>query len=454
MKKTLKTTPQEILEGPILKTLIRLAIPTVIAFIFHTGFNFIDRFFVSRLGEIQFGALGMAFSVQLVLIAIGSGLGIGISSLIARLIGAKKFDQANRAADQTIFLILVCSLLTTIGGLSTIKPLFTMLGASEQMRPYILEYIHVILLGSLFQFFSMLGNGILRGEGDTVTPMRVMITGTVVNIILDPILIFGFGPFPALGVQGAAIATVLARAGSCIVVVMAYLSQKNIVKPTYRFYRVDKQLLKGIFTVGGPTILSNLLQPIGMSLMFLLLRSYGDASKASFTMGITYQQLAILPTIGIGAATLTMTGQNYGAKNLQRVQHLSVKAAMFAMSLLTGVTILFILYSEPFARVFSQDTEVTAVGRALLIITSLGFPAIGSRIIHVSIFQGIGMGGKALILNTSQALLLSFPLAWLMSQWIGLNGIWWGMTAGVFIAAIIGFFWIGSTLKGLEENAI
>ncbi len=216
MRKTLKTTPAEIVEGKILKTLLKLSVPSILAFTFHTTFNFIDRFFVSRLGEIEFGALGMAFIVQSIILAIGSGTGIGISSLIARFIGAKKIDAANNAAEHTLVIILFLSVLVSGLGPLLTKPLFILLGASEIMLPYILSYINIILYGSIFQFFAMIGNGILRGEGNTVKPMQVMIAGTLVNLILDPILIFGLGPFPALGVRGAAISTVIGRAVSSI----------------------------------------------------------------------------------------------------------------------------------------------------------------------------------------------------------------------------------------------
>lgn len=445
MPQRLKTTPQEILEGPILKTLIRLAIPTMMAFIFHTGFNFVDRFWVSRLGEIQFGALGMAFTVQMTMIAIGSGLGIGTSSLIARLIGAKKLAQANRTADQALFLVLVLSLMFSLGGPFFTRPFFNRIGTSEQMLPYTLEYIKIILYGALFQFFSMIGNGILRGEGDTVTPMRVMIVGTVVNIVLDPLLIFGIGPFPVMGVQGAALATITARAMSCGVLISSYAARRNIIKPHFRIFALQKQLLGGIMAVGGPAVITQLLQPLGMALMFFLLKPYGDASKVALTMGITYQQLAVLPILGIAAATLTMAGQNYGAQKLERIRFLIIRANIFSMVLLSGVGLIFILGSKTFARVFSKSPEVVSIGKMLIIIISLGFPFIGSRLVNASLFQGLGMGVKALVLNASQVVLLSFPLAWLMSRWFGLNGIWWGLTVGNFIAALTGILWVWRT---------
>lgn len=452
MVHALKTTPQDILEGPILKTLVRLAIPTIVAFIFHTGFNFIDRFFVSRLGEIEFGALGMAFSLQMVLIATGSGLGIGTSSLISRLVGAKEFENANKAADQALLLILLCTLVATIGGLAVVRPLFHLLGASEQMYPFIIDYITVILYGAAFQFFSMIGNGILRGEGDTVTPMRVMLTGTFINIILDPLLIFGYGPFPEMGVRGAAVATVTARALSCLVLVFSYFSHRNIVKPTLNLLRAEFALMRGIIVVGGPAVIGNLLHPIGMATMFFLLRTYGDASKAALTMGLTYQQIAILPIIGVASATLTMAGQNYGAAQLHRIRELNTRAVVFCMILLSGVTMIFILGSSSFARVFSDSPEVIAISQAMLIITSLGFPFIGTRIVQASLFQGIGMGVKALLLNGSQVLIFSLPCAWLMSRWFGLNGIWFGMTAGIVVAAIVGMLWMKSTLDHLHPQ--
>jgi putative MATE family efflux protein len=449
-RNTLKTTPQEILEGPILKTLVRLSVPTILAFIFHTGFNFVDRFWVSRLGEIQFGAVGMAFTVQMTMIAIGSGLGIGTSSLIARLIGAKKVEHANRAADQALFLVVLLFSIFTIGGPFFTEFFFELLGTSKQMLPYTLGYINIILYGSLFQFFSMISNGILRGEGDTITPMRVMIFGTVVNIILDPFLIFGIGPFPEMGVQGAALATITARAMSCGILISSYISRKNIVKPTFRIFDLKQELLKGIIVVGGPAMIGNLLHPIGMSLMFFLLKPYGDASKAALTMGLTYQQLAILPIIGIAAGTLTMAGQNYGAKKPHRIRSLFVKANILSIGILSGVTLLFILGSGILVRVFSKSPEVVSIGKMLLIISSLGFPFIGSRIVNSNLFQGLGMGIKALVLNTGQVVLLSFPLAWLLSRWIGLNGIWWGMTIGIFIAALIGMLWVWITLRKLK----
>lgn len=451
MTHTMKTSPQEILEGPILKTLIRLSVPIMLAFMFHTGFNFVDRLFVSRLGDVAFGALGMAFTVQMIMISIGSGLGVGASSVIARLIGAQRLDDANRAADQALLLVVALAALFTLAGPPLVRPLFERMGASEAMLPHVVDYTTIILSGAFFQLATMIGGGILRGEGDTITPMLMMILGTVVNIALDPLLIFGIGPFPRLEVQGAALATVIARAVSCLILVASFRAKRNVVKPTFNIFSLHRHLLASILMVGGPAVLAQILQPLTMGLMFFLLKAYGDASKAALTLNLTYQQVAILPVIGLAAGSLTMAGQNFGARRFERLRGITLRANATSAALLTVMAAIFIVGSRSFVQVFSDAPDVLAIGSTLLIITSLSLPFVGARILIASILQGFGMGGRALVINANQVV-LAVPLAWGMSQLLGLNGLWWGMTIGNVLSATIAAIWIWSILSQFDEQ--
>ncbi len=437
MLRNLKTSPERILGGKILPTLLRLSVPAIIAFTFQTMFNFVDRLFVSRLGAVELGALGMAFTVQSILIAIGSGTGIGASSLIARFIGAGKRERANNAAEHTLLVILGLSILFSVAGPLVSRPLFVLLGASEQMLPYVLGYINIILYGSLFQFFSMIGNGILRGEGNTVTPMRVMMAGTLTNIVLDPLLIFGLGPFPALGVQGAAIATVTGRAVSCVVLASSLFGGKNVVVPNLKTFRYEGSLIRGIFGVGGPTMVGQLANSLGLSLLFVLLRPYGDMAKSAFTLGFTYQQVAVLPIIGIAQGTLTMTGQNFGARNAGRVKEVAWKSLLFCVALMSAFAVTMIAGRGAFVRVFSKVDEVIRIGRSMLLIFALGFPFLAGRFVLSSFFQGLGKGFTALLLNLSY-IILAVPLALLLSRAIGIDGIWSAVTLGNLCSALIG----------------
>lgn len=448
----LKSTPQEILQGPILKTLLKLSVPSMIAFTFHTTFNFIDRLFVSRLGELELGAVGMAFTVQSIMLAIGSGTGIGASSLIARFIGAGKYKEANKAAEHTLLIIIGFSVLMSVLGPLFTKPLFRLLGASEAMLPFILSYINIVLYGSFFQFFAMIGNGILRGEGNMIKPMQVMLVGTAVNIVLDPVLIFGLGPVPALGVQGAALATVIGRAVSCILLFVSLFSKNNIVKIELKSFKLSVPIVGGIFGVGGPTIISQFSHSLGLSLLFILLRPYGDTAKAAFTVGFTYQQIAILPLLGIAQGTLTMTGQNFGAQNYARVRMVMSRALGFSAVLMTVFAVVFIIGREAFMRIFVRKEDIIAIGRAMMVIFSFGFPFLSGRIILSSFFQGLGMGVKALVLNLAQMLVLAIPLALLLSVLIGLEGVWAGMVLANMLSALLGVLWASRINRELSSR--
>jgi putative MATE family efflux protein len=453
MRKTLRTSPEQIQSGPILPTLLKLSGPAIAAFWFHTAFNFVDRFFVSRLGAVELGALGMAFTVQSVLIGIGSGTGIGASSLIARFIGAGKKEQANNAAEHSLLIILAFSLITTIFGPLLTRPLFTLLGASQQMLPYILGYINIVLYGSFFQFFTMIGNGILRGEGNTVKPMQVMILGTLVNIALDPLLIFGIGPFPALGVQGAALATVIGRAVSCILLAVSLFGKKNLVVLNMKAFRYQGAIILGTFAVGGPTIIGQLSNSLGLSLLFILLRPYGDMAKSAFTLGFTYQQVAILPIIGIAQGTLTMTGQNFGAGKIRRVKSIIEKSLLFCVGVMCGFALVTILGRGAFVRVFSDVGEVIRIGRTMLMIFALGFPFLSARLILASFFQGMGKGFAAFVINFSYILLFAMPMAVLLSRLIGLKGIWMGIVSGNLLSSVLGAVWAVITARRLESES-
>jgi putative MATE family efflux protein len=448
----LKTYPEQILGGPILRTLLKLSVPTMIAMAFHTAFNFVDRLFVSRLGELEFGALGMAFTVQSILIAIGSGTGIGTASLIARHIGASRYKEANNAAEHTLLIILLLAALVSFCGPLLSGPFFRLLGASEAMLPYILGYINIILYGSFFQLFTMIGNGILRGEGNTVTPMRVMVAGTLVNIILDPVLIFGLGPLPALGVRGAALATVAGRGVSGAILAVALFRGRNIVRLDMKAFRFSRGIIRGIFAVGGPTVVSQLTHSLGLSLLFVLIRPYGDMAKAAFTMGFTYQQIAILPLIGLAGGNLTMTGQNYGARNPERIALILRKALLFSLALMSCFSLLFILGRGFLPRVFSSNAEVVRIGKTLLVIFSRGVPPLAGRIVLTGFFQGLGKGFRALFLNLAQMVLFAIPLALLLSLLIGLEGVWTGIVLGNFLSVLLGLAWTRSTLRALRTE--
>ncbi len=449
MKNSLRTTSAQILQDRITVTLFKLSIPTITAFSFHTLFNFIDRLFLSYVGEVEFAAVGMAFILQMVLISIGVGFSIGTTSLVARYTGAGQRSDANRAASHA--LVLAGCVYVPIGFLGPLfsERFFQLIGTSAEMIPHVTGYTDIILVGAVFQLFMMTGNGILRGEGNTIAPMRAMMTATFINILLDPLLIFGPGPLPALGVKGAALATVTSRAMGCFVLYGSLFSRDNLVRPSFRRFKFSRGYIMGIWGVGGPTTLATLANSIGLSVIFILLKPYGDSAKAAFTMGFTYQQVALLPVVGISSGVLTMVGQNFGAGNIDRIRYIITRGTAVSVFGMAIVTTFYSLARYPLAKVFLSSPEVLEAGVLLLPILSLGYPFQAVRTIVASVFQGLGMGMRSLILSFLQMVILSLPLAMLGNVLIGFPGIWIGLVSGHALASLIGIAWIASTWKSL-----
>ena len=274
-----------------------------------------------------------------------------------------------------------------------------------------------------------------------------------------------------MGIQGAAIATVLGRVVIAGISLFAFLNKKNLIKPHFKEFKYNFNYVKGIFTVGGPTIISRLFHALGLSLIFILLKSHGDSAKAAYTIGFTYQQLAFLPIIGMGSSVITMTGQNFGAKNYKRIKEIIKTALLLAISMVSIFSIIFILANETLINIFIKNIElisfnvidyVTAIirnqvtlniGKDLIVIVSIGFPFISILFILIGAMQGIGMGTKALIINFFQ--IVSFTLfAWIVSISLGLNGIWIGISAGYVVAAIFSYFWVNSIVRKLIKKEI
>lgn len=448
--------PEDILTRPIVRTLIRLALPTTIAFVFQTLFNFVDRFFVSRLGELPLAALGMAFTLQSVLIAVGAGVGVGTSSIVARRIGAGRRGDARRHAEHSLMIAVLAGLLFGLLGPRLSDPFFELLGASAEMKPYVLEYINTLLSASLVVFLPMVGSGILRGQGNTVTPMRIMFVGTLTNILLDPLLIFGPGPFPALGVRGAALATVVARAVSSILFILSLASGSNVLRLRLRLFRPRFDALRNIFSVGGPAIITRLVNTLILSMIFILLKPFGDHVKAAFTIGFTYQQVAFMPLIGLGTAVLPLVGQNFGAALYPRVERGIYAALGLGWAVSCCFTAAILLSPEGFLALFTDNAAVLEAGYLMLVFTSLSFPLNALRMISANCFQALGRGLSSMTVNLLLFAACAFPFALFLIPRLAETGVWIGMFLGNLIAGSGGALWVAMAGRRLrrDEGAI
>jgi len=444
----------DITNGNIKKTLIKLSAPIIVAMLLHSAFNIIDAIFLGRFSSDALAAITITFPIIFFIIAIGSGVRIGATSFIARLIGAKKIDEARQAASHSILIALVLTIVSVIIGFSFIEDIFILMGASPNIITLATEYMNIIFYGIVVIYLSFILNGILHSEGNMRTPMKGMVLAVIINIILDPILIFGFGPIPSLGIEGAALATIFSRSIGLIYIINHFVKRKNIVTPVIRGFIYTPKTLKNIISVGLPASLVN----VSMSFSFIIVTSFvaafGAEAIAAFGAAVRIEMIGVLPSMAMASAIITMAGQNAGVRKYCRVED-TVKSAIKMLSIfMIIVAVILITFPETFMRLFTDDPKVISIGATYLRIVPLGFifAAIGSSI--TSAFQGIGRGTPPLVFQITRLFIVGIPLAYYLAfiaGW-GLKGIWWSFVISGLVTAIIATIWFLKEIKGKEKE--
>ena len=413
----------------------------IIGFLFMTSYNFVDRFFVSRMGDLAIAAVGMAFTVQLIIIALGSGISIGVNSFISRNLGGKNEDAAIDAVLHVFVLAILIGVCFSVLGLTFQRKLFHLLGANGELLKLILDYLTIIFLFAPFTLLSMFSNGIFQGWGDTISPMKFMMVGTILNLTLDPLLIFGLGPFPELGMKGAALASGLGRTGALLFALFILFIKK---KPTHLLitkFRFHWNIIKGILQVGLPSSLSQILTSLTMGFIFLILKPYGPNAKAAYTIVFTYEIVVFLPAVGVSQAITILTGHNFGARLIDRIKEIYHKGIVLSFSLMLFTSFIIMLTPKTFASVFAQSNDVLIITALALRITAFGFFFNSIYLCSIASFQGLGLGRQYLFATAFRMLILQIPIAYVGSLLFGLTGVWFGLMAVNFLSAIILYKW-------------
>ena len=434
----MKTRPN-LLQGSISKNILLLAAPIVFVMFLQTLFNVVDTIFVGRISAYAVAAVSMAFPVIFIIIAIGAGLGIGTTSLIARHLGAKKKHEADLAAEHSIFIGIFISILITVLGLAFMKPLFVLMGAGPEILPLVLSYARIIFAAMIFLVMGMVGNAILQGEGDTKTPMKIMSFAVVLNIILDPIFIFTLG----YGIAGAAMATALSRSIGFILIWYFLLSNRAMIQFDLKSFRYNPKIPKSILSVGFPSMLQHAIMGVAMGVIMKIVSLFGPLAIAAYGIGFRLESMAILPALGLGMAIVTIVGQNMGAGQASRAKKSTWAAAGMAAAFAIALGILFLALPFQTITLFNSDPTVIGYGVSFIRIVSLTFLFTTTSIIIMHAFQGAGNGTIPLLLTFLRLFIFSVPLAYFLSITLGygVNGIWIGLSASNLFAGIISMVW-------------
>lgn len=430
------------------RLLWKLSIPAIIGMLVHALYNIVDTIFVGRFtGTLGIGGISIVFPIQMILIATGIAIGIGGASLISRRMGEGDPEGASLALGNMVLLCLGLGLFCSALGFITLNPLLRLFGANEALLPFSRAYLSVILMGGPLITFSIAVNSAARAEGNARVAMTTMLIGGVLNILLDPVFIV----FLDLGVRGAAIATVVSIAVSCLFLLRYFLSGKSELSFHYRFMRIKIGIIREILAVGS----SDFARSVAMSLTSALVnntlrRLGGEVPIAAF--GILFRALSLffMPMIGISQGAQPILGFNFGARNFSRVR----KALRLSNVSCTAVAlvgfIVFFTFPGQILHIFSKDPELIAIGKLAFRIFIFGLPLVGYQHIAISLFQALGQARPALFLTLFRQVLLLIPLVLILPRFFGLKGVWLSFPVADIISFILTYMMVVYAMRNLS----
>ncbi len=441
-----------LLDDPIVATLARLTGPMVIGSLALAAFNLTDTWFVSRLGTVPLAAMSFTFPVVLVVNSMALGLGVGTAAVISRTIGSGDHERVRRLTSDSLVLgVLVAVVLVTVG-LLTMDPVFRLLGAEGEILVLVKRYMRIWYPGMLFVVIPMIGNSAIRATGDTLTPGLVMVTAFLVNVVLDPVLIFGLGPFPRLELAGAALATVIARAATLAVALWVLgRREKMLTSTSPQDLREVLRSWGELLYVGLPTAGSNVILPLAAGVITGIVARFGPHAVAALGVGTRVDQLSMTLVIALSSVLGPFVGQNLGAGQFDRVRSGVRSAQRFAFLWGAGVFLVLLVVASPLAGLFSDEPEVVRLATLYLYLVPLGYGLFG--VLHLSnmTFNVIHRPFNAASLILVQTFVLAIPLASLGAALFGPPGVFGALPLANLTAGTLAFLWLRRVLARPER---
>ncbi|MBN1550050.1 MATE family efflux transporter [bacterium] len=441
-----KQNALDLTEGRISRTIWIIALPQIITNSMQSLFNIVDMFWVGRLGTDAIAAVAVAGALLMVLFMAIMGVGIGASAMIARAFGGNRFDDANRVVANGIVLSIIIAIPVSILGGFFPHLLMKIMGVTGNVFDLGEAYLTTIFLNSIFIFLTFVINAALQGTGDAVTPMKIMSLALLFNTILDPILIFGWGPFPELGVVGAAWTTVFSRALASMAFIIALLKNKLRLKLEVKFLKPDWFLIHQIIKLGFPASIQLSLRSIMAIVLMRLVVNFGDAAVAAYGIGNRLFMLALFPGFGFGVAAANLVGQNLGAGKPNRSRESAYSTVMYYFFFLSLMLVAFLGFPHTLISWFcSNDTPeypaVVALGSQMLRIVALGLPFLAVSLILNRSLGGAGDTFTPMIITLISLWGIQVPSAVFLSKTFGVSGIFWSGTLALIASAIMAFTW-------------
>jgi len=441
----------DLINDNINKTLVKMTIPMIFGMLGFVIFNVTDTFFISRLGTTEMAALTFTFPIVFIIGSMAMGLGQGTSVLISRAYGSGDHEKATRYVTDSLILGVAIVTVLAIAGLLTIDKLFTFMGATPEMLVHIKAYMQVWYSCVFFVIIPMMGNAALRATGDTKTPGIIMSVSAITNIILDPIFIFGYGFIPAMGVRGAAIATVLARTLTVIVSLYMLIVREKLIKLKKEGISERIRCMKEILKIGTPVAFARSMNPVGVAIITNIMSKYGDKAVAAFGVSSRIEFLALCITISLANIMGPFVGQNIGAKKKNRVRDSIISANIFSVILGFVFALLFYVFGENIAGIFNKDKEVVKYIVMYLTVVPISYCLAGTIMISNSILNVFKKSVQASALSLAQMFVIYIPLAYFLSGIFNVKGIFIALALTFIISGIAGLLLVKNYYLKLSE---
>lgn len=432
---------------PVNKLLLSMAVPMMLSMLVQALYNIVDSIFVSRVSENALTAVSLAFPLQTLMIALGGGMCVGVNALLSKALGEKNYDRVNESAMNGVFLSFLNFVVFFLVGVFVVKPFYYAQTDDAEIIYHGVQYLSVVCCCSIGVYMQFIFEKLLQSTGRTTLAMVTQLVGAVINLIFDPILIFGYFGVPAMGAAGAAIATVAGQIVAAILAFILNVKYNKEIKLKFRGFRPNIRVIGHIYEVGLPSII---MQSIGSVMTFsmnLILIGFSSTATAVFGVYFKLQSFIFMPIFGLNNGMVPIIAYNFGARKKERMIKTAKLSIIYAMCIMAVGTVIFQLFPDKLFMLFDASEHMLSMGIPALRIISVHFVLAGFCIVCSSIFQALGKAVYSMISSMCRQLLVLIPVAYLLSLLGNVNYVWWALPIAELMSLLISCVFMAKVYK-------
>jgi len=436
---------------PVRRLLITMALPMMISMLVQALYNVVDSIFVAQISESALTAVSLVFPFQNLMISIGVGTAVGVNALLSRSLGEKNFALADQTAENGVFLSLLSYLAVLVLSLTLAQPFMAIQIDDPEIISYGVSYLRLVGGLSVGMFAAIMLERLLQSTGRTFYTMITQGLGAVINIVLDPLMIFGIGPFPEMGVAGAALATVIGQCVGAVLALYYNIRHNPEIHPRLRGFRPNGAVIRRIYAVGVPSILLSSIGSVMTFGMNQILTSFTSTATAVFGIYFKVQSFAFMPIFGLNNGMVPIVSYNLGAQKKKRLVGTVKFAFLLALCIMIAGFLVFQLLPAPILRLFDASDTMLSIGVPALRIISISFLLASGSIISISTLQALGKGVQSMMISFTRQLIVLLPVAWLLSLRGTLESIWWAFPIAEVVTLALSVFLLAHAYRTLVK---